>query len=137
MRSILIGTDGTEQSERAVERAIELAQAFRAKVLVASVAPVLTAAGHGLGGIDPVDPPEEHQVLVDTVVARVEAAGLQAEPHLGVGDPARALVEIAKESAVDLIVLGTHERNLIEHALGMSVSSSVVRHAACDVLIVR
>ena len=119
MRTILIGTDGTEQSERAVERAIELAQAFRAKVLVASVAPVLAPAAHGHGGVDPVDPPEEHQALVEAIVARVEAAGLQAEPHLGVGDPARALVEIAKAGAVDLIVLGTHERNLIEHALGM------------------
>ena len=136
MKSILIGTDGTEQSERAVEQAIELAQAFKARVTVASIAPVV-AASHGLGGVDPVDSPDDHQAIVDGAVARLAGAGVQAEPHLGVGDPAKGLIEAAKVADADLIVLGTHERSLIEHALGLSVSGSVARRAPCDVLIVR
>jgi len=137
MKTILIGTDGTEQSERAVDRAIEIALAFRAKILVASIAPVLASATRGLGGIDPVDPPEEHEAYIEAVVARIKGVGLEVEPHLGVGDPARAIVDAATEAGADLVVLGTHERGLIERMLGLSVSGAVARHAPCDVLIVR
>ena len=44
MNAILLGYDGTEASKRALERAIEFAKAFQAKLLVTSVAPTAQAA---------------------------------------------------------------------------------------------
>jgi nucleotide-binding universal stress UspA family protein len=53
-----------------------------------------------------------------------------------VGEPAAEIVAFAKERAVDLLVLGTHGRTGIEHALMGSVAERVVRRARCPVLTV-
>ena len=54
MNAILLGYDGTEESKRALKRAIELAKAFQAKLLVTSVAPTAqVAAGRSMGALDP------------------------------------------------------------------------------------
>ena len=54
----------------------------------------------------------------------------------GLGDPARALVIIAKEREADMIVVGTRELHGLERLLQGSVSESVEHKAHCDVLIV-
>lgn len=52
----------------------------------------------------------------------------------GIGDPALEVVELAREGGYDLIVLGTHGRSGIRHALLGSIAERVVRHARCPVL---
>jgi nucleotide-binding universal stress UspA family protein len=53
------------------------------------------------------------------------------------GSPQRAIVERAKEWGADLIVLGSHGYGFWSRALLGSVSTSVVNHAPCSVLVVR
>ena len=76
MNAILLGYDDTEASKRALERAIELAKAFQAKLLVTSVAPTAQAAGRSMGALDPTDPPERHQAELEQAAAVIKAAGL-------------------------------------------------------------
>ena len=47
------------------------------------------------------------------------------------------IVKYAHEHRVDLVVVGTHGRTWIKHALIGSVAENVVRHASCPVLVVR
>ena len=76
MNVILLGYDGTEESKRALERAIELAKAFQAKLLVTSVAPTAQAAAcWSMGALDPDDPPERHQAELEEAAAMIRAAG--------------------------------------------------------------
>jgi universal stress protein A len=49
---------------------------------------------------------------------------------------ARAIVEIARDRAVDLIVVGGHSREGLEWLFG-STADAVVRRAPCDVLVIR
>ncbi len=51
-----------------------------------------------------------------------------------IGDPALEVVEFAREGGYDLIVLGTHGRTGLRHALLGSITERVVRHARCPVL---
>ena len=51
--------------------------------------------------------------------------------------PADAIVEYAKDSDIDLIVVGTHGRGVMGHLLLGSVAERVVRIAPCPVLTVR
>jgi nucleotide-binding universal stress UspA family protein len=136
MKTIVVGYDGTEASDRALGRAADIAKAFGSRVVVTSVAHLMTATAHGGGSVDPTDPPEEHAALLDAARAKLADGGIDADTVLGVGDPAEAIVQLAEERAADLIVVGTREPGFVERVLGHSVSESVQRRAHCDVLIV-
>jgi len=137
MRTILVGYDETEPSKRALERAVSLAKAFDAKLVVTSVAPILqSAGGRGAGPIDPVDSPERHVEELDRARAYVADQGMEADYVPAVGDPANTIMRVAEERDADLIVVGTREPGLIDRLLHQSVSRSVSRHTHRDVMIV-
>ncbi len=135
MKTIVVGYDESDPAKRALERAAELAARFDAKVIVTSVAPVLV--GHrGVGPTDPVDPPDEHRRELKDAAAFLAERGVDAELDLALDDPASHIVRLAEKRGADLIVVGTHEPNLLERLLGLSVSDRVERKSRCDVLIV-
>src|SRR5262245_47537112 len=59
------------------------------------------------------------------------------EAKVTAGDPAEAIVRMAEELGVDLIVMATHGRTGLPHILLGSVAEKVLRHAPCPVLTVR
>jgi nucleotide-binding universal stress UspA family protein len=137
MKTIVVGYDDTEPSKRALDRAAELAEAFGAKLIVTSVAPVLVpVGGRGLGAIDPIDSPALHEQELEHARARLEGRGIEADFQVAVGAPADTIVQLADERKADMIVVGTREPNVLERLLGTSVSRSVSHRASCDVLIV-
>jgi nucleotide-binding universal stress UspA family protein len=135
MKTILVAYDGSEPSERALERAAELAKAFSAAVHVTSVTPMVAGGARGMGPYDPADPPAAHEEHLEHARSRLEKEGVETVLAPAHGDPADAILRVADEIDADLIVLGSHERSLVEHALGMSVSGAVARRAHRDVLV--
>jgi universal stress protein A len=61
----------------------------------------------------------------------------QWQVQVATGDPADAIVRVARELGAELIVMGTHGRTGLQHVLLGSVAEKVVRHALCPVLTVR
>ena len=119
-RKIVVGVDDSEPSDRALERAADLA-GYGSTLTVVSV----TRDGeHYAAG--PLENARERLLR-----RHVTATYLQP-----VGDPAAELVEAARELEADLVVLGRRSRSLRRLVLG-SVSDAVVRQAPCDVLVVR
>jgi nucleotide-binding universal stress UspA family protein len=138
VKTILVGYDESEPADRALARTAELAVAFDAHVVVASVAPILIggAAARGLGPIDPADPPELHRQELEHAAAFLEEHGIHAECALALGDPAAELLALAESRGADLIVVGARQLNLLERLIAPSVSETVGRKAHCDVLLV-
>ncbi|MGH3132726.1 MAG: universal stress protein [Gaiellaceae bacterium] len=126
MKTIVLAYNDTTDSDRALDRAAELARFYGAKVVVTSVVPVL------VGGEQPDGPGPELQLAA----ARLDELGIEAELVEAVGEIAEAIVEVADSRGADLIVVGTRELSQVERFLGHSVSEGVQRMARCDVLIV-
>jgi len=124
MKTIVVGYDESDPSERALLRAAELARFYDAKLIVTSVVPVLIKAGGG---------PEPEPIATRERLGELD---IEAEVVEAIGDPADAIVEVAEQRVADLIVVGTREPSQIERELGHSVSEQVQRRAHCDVLIV-
>jgi len=137
MKTIVVGYDNTEPSQRALERAADIAEKFGSRLVVTSVSSVLIPSGtHGTGGIDPTDPPEQHQAELEQAKAYLSGRNVSAELQPASGDAADAIVETAEQTGATLIVVGTREPGTLERLLGTSVSQAVSKHAHCDVLIV-
>jgi nucleotide-binding universal stress UspA family protein len=135
-KTIVVGFDDTKPARRALERAADLAEAFGAKLVVTSVAPILVGVGRTAGPLDPTDSPKEHREQLKDAKQLLEARGIEAEYVTAVGEPADTIVELADDRDADLIVVGTREPGILERLLGQSVSERVAHHTHRDVLIV-
>lgn len=135
MKTILVCYEERPVAGRVLERAAELAGAFGAKVVVTSVAPVVH--GRGLGPYDPADPPERHETELHEAAARLGELGVtRLETVTGVGDPARAILDLADHRGAELIVIGAHDGGLMSRLFDSSTSDTVVHKAHADVLVV-
>lgn len=137
---ILVPTDGSADTERAVEHAAELAVAHGAELRAVYVVNSATFAGLPMEtsweGIDDVLREEGESALerVEEVVAKY---GVPVETRLLEGSPSRRIVEYAESEDCDLVVMGTHGRGGIDRLLLGSVAEGVVRASSVPVLTVR
>jgi nucleotide-binding universal stress UspA family protein len=134
MDRIVVGYDGSPHSRKALERAADIAHG--ATVAVVSSAHVEGFLGGAVSPIDPAEADAREQAL-DEARKYLEGRGVTGQFIAGNGNPADVLVEEAKESGADLIVVGTHGRNAARRLALGSVSTNVVQHAPVDVLVVR
>ncbi len=136
IKKILFPTDFSHSSDAALSLATSLARDTGAKLLIAHVEepPVAYGGGEMYYGIpEPVE--EDLRKMLKEVVPT--DATVPYEHHLVTGDPSAAIVRLAKDEDVDLIVMGTHGRTGLLRMLMGSVAEAVVRRAPCPVLTFR
>jgi nucleotide-binding universal stress UspA family protein len=142
-RKILVPTDFSETAEVALGYAMGLARQFDGELHLLHVAedPMLLAGWAPLGSGPVVDVNEEAAALraqLKNLVPPGDGRTPKTEVHVIVGQPTgAAIARYAADHEFDLIVMGTHGRGPVTHALLGSVAESVVRSAACPVLTIR
>jgi nucleotide-binding universal stress UspA family protein len=129
---IIVGSDGTDTAERAVDRAGAIARAFGATVHVVSAYSDDTTPIVGAGRQGDRAHAQQH---VDRAQGRLAKQGVESEAHLTSEEAGRALVAIADEQHAQMIVVGNRGMTGAKRVLG-SVPNHVSHHAHCDVLIV-
>lgn len=132
-KRILFPTDFSHCGDAALHLATALARDSGGTVIIAHVEEPPTVYGTGemyYGMLDP--SPEDLQRMLHEV--KPPDPEVPCEYRLVTGEPAAAIVRLADEEKVDLIVLGTHGRTGLMHMLIGSTAESIVRHAKCPVL---
>ena len=144
LKKVLVATDFSDPSDAALAYGRELARSFSAQLVVLHVVENAITGMVAANGYVFADP--ELQKTVEAAGQRRVENLLRAEDWLALrakavivtsNGPADAIVEYAKDSGANLIVLGTHGRGVMAHLLVGSVAERVVRIAPCPVLTVR
>jgi nucleotide-binding universal stress UspA family protein len=139
VKRILVPTDFADPSSDALGTAMAFAQISGATLDLVHVT---------LGSTFVLPPPLDLATLDTTKVSehvarelaveeeRVRAVGLACETASLVGAPDEEIVTRARETGAALIIMGTHGRSGLAHALFGSVTERVLRHTSCPLLVV-
>lgn len=144
LKKILVATDFSEPSDAALAYGCELARNFGGQLVVLHVVENTLTAAVGADGFVFALPDLQRTVeaagqkRVDELISLEDRTLLGAQGVIVTSNaPALAIVEYAKGSDINLIVIGTHGRGGMAHLLLGSVAERVVRSAPCPVLTVR
>lgn len=139
-RTVVVGTDGSDSSFRAVDKAAQLA-GDDAKLIIASAylpqhedtraADALRDESYKVSGTAPI-----YAILQDAKERAHKAGAKNVEERSVVGAPVDALVKLAEDEKADLLVVGNVGLSTIAGRLLGSVPANVSRRAKVDVLIV-
>ena len=134
---ILVATDGSEYSRKAVDKALELLEFSRGLLTVVAVleiSPHIYAVAPELAE-EKIKVPQKY---VDEVKELAASRGILAEGVVREAECANEVItDVARKKGVDLIVLGSHGRTGLKRLLMGSVTESVIAHAPCPVLVVK
>ena len=146
---ILIATDGSDFSEAALEaicRIVKTAENVEVKIVSAYEQAIMVAAApYAVYTAENPAVEKEMRELATQAVAQAERQINERFPQLKenlstrvlCGSPQLVIVDEAKDWGADLIVVGSHGYGFWERVFLGSVSSAVVHHAPCSVMVVR
>ena len=143
LHRILIPIDFSPHSEQALKYGVALAEKFEAELfLIHAFQDVSIYQTEVVSGAPPIMPPVEQLTAsargaMERLVQEKNLQRFGTHTDIVEGAPVEEIVDYAKEKDIDLIVMGTHGRGWLAHALMGSVAEKVVRKAPCPVLTVR
>jgi nucleotide-binding universal stress UspA family protein len=139
---IVVTTDLSDYSLRALPYAAGLAQRFESKLKILCInEPTLPVADAAWGGFDM--PAADNSLLagarqsLDRIVREQVPLGIDVEATVVTGNAVDAIIEYARDQNADLLVMCTHGRTGLSHVLMGSTAEAVVRRAPCPVLTLR
>lgn len=138
MKNILVAHDGSKSSVKALKKAFELAEKYNSVLHVVSVVPELYLT-------ELLETDRERIVEALTIEAREMMEQIKTKAREGVivrtiirqGNPAEEILAASKKVRAEMIITGSHGRHGAQKFLLGSVSSKIVDHAECSVLVVK
>ena len=145
-KNLLVATDGSKLSDKAVTHAISLAQAVGAKLTVFYAAPDYPMPAYADGVVyEPVSrkeyaklAAEDAKKILDAAIAKAASAGVGcASAYTIAAAPWEAILAAAKKHKADAIVMASHGRRGISAVLLGSETQKVLTHSKLPVIVVR
>ncbi|MEK6744909.1 MAG: universal stress protein [Nitrospirota bacterium] len=135
-KKVLVATDGSKYSGIAINKAVDFAKAYGGSLVVLSVVdvPMEFYAEAPKAVEDMIHKAREYTAAVKK---QAEAAGVKAESYVGEAEAWEAIVKLAQDQNVNMIVVGSHGRTGLRRLLMGSVTEKVIGHAPCPVLVVK
>jgi len=142
---VVVGFDDKEPARRALERAIEEAQARQAQLVVVAVEEMLLdpEGPQNFGSLDdtparmiPLVAPPDLQDMFADARARIDEAGIEADYLWAAGDPAQVIADAARDRKASVVVRGAHHHRFMDKLFGTDVPAEVERELGADVVVV-
>ncbi len=137
IKKIVVAYDGSDQSEKAFDFALDIAQKYSALIILLSV-------------VRPMEPPmavemqavmnsasEYYRTKFRALKEKADAVGVCASLDILMGHPAEQIVHMALSESADMIVMGHRGESFRQKWLLGSVARRVMSYAHCPVLITR
>jgi nucleotide-binding universal stress UspA family protein len=142
MKPIVLATDGSPSAAEATSRAVELAHALDASLVVVATEHVEVPSYGYYGYADlVVELTKIERTRVDETLAQAKAAateaGVACEVVHAIGPVSEAICTVARKHDAQMIVIGAHGWGRVGRLLHGSVSMAVVHEAPCPVFVVR
>ena len=147
---ILVATDGSDFSRKAVETACDLLAGNNDEhhiKIISAYDPFIyvgpepfTISAEYIEEMAKIGREQAKKIADEaekTVLSRFTGSGDQVTMHVVTNSPGKAIIEEAERWHADLIVVGSHGRGFWGRTLLGSTSDSVLHHAPCSVLVVR
>lgn len=140
-KRILVPTDASEYSRRALKTALELARAVKAEVVLLHVSYTPQAYwGYTISyGItvtqEQLD--QNGELALEATLTGIETEPVVITKRVESGHPVTIIVEQIKKENIDLVVMGSHGYGAIAGSVLGSVSQRVLQRASCPVLIIK
>lgn len=145
-KNILVPTDGSSLSRKAIKRAVQLAKEQNARVTGFYVGPAWKSGGNDDATVFGRISPRQHAASVGKAAARILAVVRKEAARAGVpcscshatyDYPYLKIVEAAERNRCDLILMATHGRRGISRLLIGSETSKVLAHSRIPVMVCR
>ena len=142
MKKILVPFDGSEYSEKAFEKALEIALKFDSKLIVLTVlhAKLGDASGISLERLTEIqdEQTDEATAMLKTLEEKAKTKNIQLSIKI-IHNPSsvEGIASFADNNDIDLIVMGSHGRTGFRKIVLGSVANGVIGQAKCSVLITK
>jgi len=140
IRTILVPVDGSAGSGKAVALGSEFARACEASLTLLYVLPAESMVTIGAQALTDEQFEEAKDRMARRAFEPVRAAtaeGARVVTETAIGNPSQEIIEHARRNHMDLIVIGSRGLSEFQQLLLGSVSSQVVHHASCSVVVAR
>lgn len=134
LRQVVLAIDGSAPSKKAAQF---LLRSMRPWQDVPDQEPITVTVAHVMPFLKYPELREAGKAIVEECANKLARAGYVVEQAPKLGNPADEILTIAQERNADLIVTGAKGLGAIGRLLLGSVSTRVVQHATCSVLVVR
>jgi universal stress protein E len=130
MQHVLVATDLSERAQKAMQRGLALARRYRAQLTVLDV-------------VDPDQPLklrdqaiDSHRIWLEDWLGRQDTEGIEVAIEVVPGSPDSTIVEFARTTSADLVVMGAHRRHLLRDVFVGTTIERVIRGTERPVLMV-
>jgi len=139
MKKILVPTDASEYSRRALKTALEFARKFNAEIELLFVMhePIVYNSNVDMYIISPEQIEQEGKFAIQTTLDRVDTSNVTIIRKIARGKPSKVILQEIEKENFDLVVMGRCGYGALTGCLLGSVSQRVLFGAKCSVLIVR
>ena len=135
-KNILLATDGYISTEKAVCAAIRFAKNFAARLHIISIIDITSFANLPTNVFEELE--NTAKSAIERIANCIEERDIKIEiiKEISIGNPGIEIIKYAKNNSIDIIIMGTTQKNILSRFVLGSVAEDVVRRSKMPVLII-